>query len=239
MSNLSWEWGVGQMDETVVPARLPAGATVRRLQRLRRTVATVLGVGAALLVAGAGFAFLNTNGTATTAVTAGGTAQGNFADVYTASPPVAWALAGGTGSPQSAQWTPVLNSVSTVTQAGDLAIVDATGTSGNILVTVALTNPAALSGDYAYMNLPIVVKACTLSGSTCTWQDATDANGNAIGASAPQYLTLTNGYLTFLLQGGTGKYYEIEIATGGSFFTISTTAGSLSPAFLVTTAAAG
>jgi hypothetical protein len=210
----------------------------KRFRKMALVTTALVGVG---LLAATSFAFLQTNGSATTSITAGGTTGNEFADVQTSGTfTPGWAVKGTTSPTQpSSPWTPVVGQVVAVQSASDLAIVDATGTTGNVLVTLVLSNAAALSADYSYINLPIQVEVCTLN-TTCTWNaEGTDANGDAIGNGGLTYLTLSNGYLSFLLKGG--SYYELEIPTGGSFYTISTSAtgGALSPNYLINVQSAG
>lgn len=215
---------------------------VRRFRKMAMMAAALAGVG---LLAATGFAFLQTNGSATTSIQAGGIsgAANEFADVVTSgAPPTAftnWA-ASNSSTAQAAVWQPVVGQVVPVKTPGDVGIIDATGTTGNVLVTLVLSNAASLSADYSYVNLPIVLKQCTLVSTTCTWNAVTaDANSQPIGDSGVEYLTLSNGYLSFLVAGG--SYYEVTIPTGGSFYTISTGAsgGTLSPSYLINVQSAG
>ena len=121
-------------------------------------------------------------------------------------------------------WSPVASATGSVT-AGDLYAIDTTGYTGDILVTVYLTNGNALSKDYSYMNLQLNV----WSGTSGAWIQAPLADASPIGTV---YLTLNNGYASFLLNGN--KIYDISV-DGGSYYCISTSAvgGSLSPTFYV------
>lgn len=231
-------------------------------RRFRRALTIGVAVAGALILATTSLAFLNTNGLGTTSISAGGLSGANneYADVLMGGTVLTnsavWA-ASGTTAAQGAVWSPVVGQVVTIgssagDKAGDVAMIDAGGTTRNILVTLSVTNPAQLSADYSYMNLPIAVVSCINTASACATQTnwganikgdgataGTDANGTALPTTgSPTYLTLTNGSVSFLLKGGTGNLYELEIPTGGSFYTVSTTAGSLSPSFMVTTTAA-
>ncbi len=236
-----------------------SGARTMKARRFRRAVTLGVAMAGAVLLAATGFAFLNTNGSGTTSITAGGLSsnKNQFADVAvggTGLESAFWALSG-TASAGAASWSPVVNQVVTVGTAGDLAMIDAGGTTGNILVTLSVTNPASLSSDYSYMNVPIAVVSCVNTATACqtktNWgasikgdgtTGGTDANGAVLPtAASPTYLTLTNGSVSFLLKGGTSYLYEIEIPTGGSFYTVSTTSSttaSLSPSYMVTMTAA-
>ena len=114
------------------------------------------------------------------------------------------------------------------------------------VAALVLSNAAALDHDYAYMNLPIEIWSCA-QGATCSggasptgWTSVTaDANNNTIGNNGTSYLTLSNGYLSFLLPAN--AVYEFAIPKGGSFYTISsdTTTGNLSPSYIVNVQSAG
>lgn len=212
----------------------------KRFRKMALVTAAVLGAG---LVAATGFAFLSTNGATSTQITAAGVGSNyEFAGVYTSNSGLPTTVSnwvyGGNGF-QTASWTPTVGQVGSVTQGGDLAMIDATGTTGNVLVTLVLSNAASLDNDYSYLNLPIGVSKCTSpSGTTCSWGViTTDANGDTIGNGGVSYLTLTNGELTFLLPGN--AYYELTIPTGGSFYTISSNSSDLSPSYLINIQSAG
>ena len=121
-------------------------------------------------------------------------------------------------------WTPIVNAAGDIT-AGDLFYVNTTGNSGDLVVELSLTNPEALKKNYAYILLLINV----YSGGEGSWAQATRADSSAIGTV---YLTLTNGYVSFILDGDIEYVITID---GGSFFCIDTNAsgGSLSPAFYI------
>jgi hypothetical protein len=124
----------------------------------------------------------------------------------------------------SASWTPVINTAGTVT-AGDLYHVDTTGYTGDVLVTVYLTNAGMLVRDYTYLNFQVNV----WSGTSGAWIQATRADSSAIGSV---YLTEINGSVNLVLAGNTEYCITID---GGSYYCISTNAagGSLSPAFYI------
>lgn len=237
-----------------VPGEVAAGRG-HAAARFRKMAMVGVAVAAAGLLAATGFAFLSTNSSASTTVTAGGIAGANneFADVTTSSIPSGinststWFASGATTPTTQNLWTPVVGQVGSVTTPGDIAMVDTTGqSSGDVLITLVLANAAALDQDYAYMNLPITIWSCA-AGASCLggtspsgWTSVTaDANSNTIGNNGTSYLTLSNGYLSFLLPAD--AVYEFAIPKGGSFFTISsnTTTGSLSPSYLVNVQSAG
>lgn len=227
--------------------------------------ATVLG--AISLVVGTGVSFTATNDTSTVAITAGGIGGGvtDFASVSFSANAVITGVRpvqAATGTTFVAPaWSPTIDQVVPVTTAGDLAIINASGTTGNILVTASLTNPVGLSKAYSYFNLPISIYKSTNAGTTWTRQ-LTGAGNTTFGDSnGVTYLSLTNGFVSFLVAGGANTLYELHIskfiptslteaitaapATGtvplGSFYTIDTTSAgtSLAPAISVTVTAAG
>lgn len=241
-------------------------------RQLRKRVLLTLGALSFGVVAVTGYAFLNSNAIATTSIS--GTTS-NTGAVFTSNPstvptdmPTTWYCNGPTAStatatftetsgcsaPPSSQfygpvapgWTPTVNATGSVTYAGDVAMVDAGKGSGGVLVTVALTNTAALSAGYSYLNLPLAVQAW----NGTAWVSAKDASGAYIGYSSAggadngvQYLGLTTGYLTFDLPASGNSnsvyssttspaYYEVIIPQGGSFYTISSSSSSdLAPSF--------
>ena len=237
------------------------------MMRLRRMVMATTILGAVSVVIGIGVSFTATNDTSTVAITAGGIGGGvtDFASVSFA----ANAVIAGVRPVQAATgttfvapaWSPTIDQVVPVATAGDLAIINASGTTGNILVTVSLTNPVGLSKAYSYFNFPIDVYKSTDAGTTWVRQ-LTGAGSTSIGGSTGvTYLSLTNGFVTFLVAGGANTLYELHVpkfipttpaetiiappATGtvptGSFYTIDTTSAgiAIAPAISVTVTAAG
>ncbi len=252
------------------PSTLPARSARRRrkIQRLRRVVLLSTILGALALVVGTGVSFTATNDTSTVAISAGGINSGGVTDFASVSFSANAVITGvrpveattGTTFVQPA-WAPTVDQVVPVSTAGDLAIINASGTTGNILVTVTLTNPVGLSRAYSYFNLPIDIYQSTNAGAS--WHRQTSgAAGTRLGDSTGiTYLSLTNGYVSFLLAGGTNTLYELHIpkvipssstetvdatalpgGTGtvptGSFYTIDAT-GTLAPSISVTLTAAG
>ena len=102
--------------------------------------------------------------------------------------------------------------------AGDLFIVDATGTGDETKVRLLLVNPHQLARAYRYMVLHIAVYARTPDGG---WEKVTGQEG---------YITLRSIEATFELAGG--ATYKIAVE-GGNISTFSgiSTAGELSPRF--------
>ncbi|MBI4340592.1 MAG: hypothetical protein HY680_11680 [Chloroflexi bacterium] len=152
-------------------------------------------------------------------------------------------------------WTPVLNSPSPIT-AGDIFLVDVADYTGNVLITLYLTNPDQLAIDYSYLNQSVNVYAlCRASGGCAkgsapfagsgtadqgTWVQATNAAGTDAGttgiAATAQYLTLTSGYVNLILKGG--YEYAVTVDSGSGYTIASATTctsgnGCLSPAYLL------
>ncbi|MBX6350813.1 MAG: hypothetical protein IRZ11_04825 [Clostridia bacterium] len=112
-------------------------------------------------------------------------------------------------------------STGTVAQ-GDLYVVDATSYSGDIWVTLYLDNPDALANDYSYMNFNVSV----YSYGATAWNTAPATQLN--GDPASQVLSLTNGYVSFLLAGS--KKYSVSLDSG-AFYTLD--ANGTAPSFFV------
>lgn len=243
-------------------------SSISPARQFKKRVLLTVGALSLGVVAVTGYAFLNSNAIATTSIT--GTTS-NTGAVFTSNPatvpsgmPSTWYCNGptstasvtftqtaGCSAPPSTQdygpvapgWTPTVNATGSVTGAGDVAMVDAGKGSGGVLVTVALTNTAALSAGYSYLNLPIAVQAW----NGTAWVSAKDTSGAYIGYSSTssengvQYLGLTTGYLTFDLPASgttTPAYYEVIVPQGGSFYTISSSPSSdLAPSFDVSATA--
>jgi hypothetical protein len=119
-------------------------------------------------------------------------------------------------------WDPVNEQAGSI-RAGDIYYFDTTGYTGDILVTVYITNPYELAKVYSYLDMKLNIR----SGDSGAWVQSKLADGTDIGVV---YLTLINGKLTFILNGGT--HYDISI-DGGTYYPINTDAagGNLSPAF--------
>ena len=237
-ADLEWhedEEGISLSVDTVseegltVVAAGGAGRT-RRWRRYAALGAVAVGL---ILVGTTGAAFLATNGTASATVSpVGGTSAGN---VYTTklpttgtTPPATWVESGST-SAQAPAWNATQGQVTQVSTAGDLAIVDA---STPTLITVALTNAAAMASAYTYLNLPIEIYKCATATTNCTWATSPGTTDNP-QATLPEYLSFSNASLTFQVTGGSGDYYEVVVPTGGSMYVYSTS-GTLAANFLVT-----
>lgn len=147
-------------------------------------------------------------------------------------------------------WSPVLNSAHAIT-GGDVYNVDTRAYTGNVLISLFLTNPDQLGVDYSYQNMKTNLWVlCHASGGCAkgtapfagsgtatqgSFVQATNAAGTSF-ADTPVYLSLVSGYLTFIVKGG----YEYAVTIdGGSGYTIntdnacSTGNGCLSPTFFL------
>ena len=140
--------------------------------------------------------------------------------------PAAAASSLGTGTPSA--WSPIEGQSVKVTTSGDIAVIDARGLAGNVFITLTLTNASDLAAAYSYFILPIEIEVFNNGGSS--WDSAVVAD--TANTVAVQYLTLSNGFLTFLVDGG--SIYGITIPLGGSIFTVNDQK-QLSPTFQVTT----
>jgi hypothetical protein len=180
-----------------------------------------------LLMTATAVTFAQTTATASVNINAGGT-SGNAATIKTLANvggSIQLKYSTGTGAPYThvaPEWVPIVEHAGAVT-AGDIYYVDAGDYTGDILVTINLTNPEELSLDYSYLNLNVNV----WEGSSGDWSQAAEADGSAIGTV---YLTLINGSTTFILHGATEYCISLD---GGSYYCINTnaTGGSLSPDF--------
>lgn len=243
----------------------------------------------ALVVSGVTFAV--TSGSGTVSPTAGGVSAGGIAAVTATT----------SGQPV---WTPIAESVGSIT-AGDLYSIDTTGASpytGDLLITLYLTNPDQLIDSYTYFTTQVNVKTLssqvvaeavgTGNASTTVFYldnapvnpttlivylagvaktEGTDytvnyvtgtitftvAPGNTVAVTADYwyynaasgtaykqaatangtditdtYLTLSNGYVSFVVAGDSGGVkYRLTI-DDGSFYCISTS-GTLSPSYFL------
>jgi hypothetical protein len=139
--------------------------------------------------------------------------------------------------PTAPVWPTVVAGTSgEVTSSGDISLIDATDTSAtSLLVTIYVTNMKALAKTYNSYSLPIRVyeptsfnQSPTLGGIVWAGTAATDVNGTNTNN--------TQGYETFKLATGAGKYYAITLDHGGSFYTYQTNANgaAITPAFYIT-----
>jgi len=150
----------------------------------------------------------------------------------------------GTGTPTSLPTAPVWPTVvagqaGSVTTSGDIAVIDATDTSATyLLITLYITNMRPLALTYNSYSLPIRVYANTNFATftnSITWGASPATDANSIN-TANTYLTNTQGYETFKLATGAGKYYALTLDSGGAFYPYQTGAAgaATTPAFYIT-----
>ncbi|MBX6370304.1 MAG: hypothetical protein IRZ04_20220 [Rhodospirillales bacterium] len=235
---------------TATPARSKFGQRRRRF--LMVSVAALAALAAAL-----GVSFAGSTGTSTVTVSASST---NFVFPVAAGAPAPAdaSLTGlrygsviqhGSGDTFSATasdiknptWTPVAGSAGSVTTAGDVVLIDARsvtlGTHGSLIVNMYVTNLEELQQTYSSFAFPVNVYRCSASCAAPTSTTGSGTQGNweqasTVLATGSVFLTNTEGFLTLSLEAG--YYYDIAFNTGGSFYTVSTTSGSLSPTFYFT-----
>ena len=215
------------------------GVAVRKHVRQRRFLAVTI-PGLAVLAVAMGVSFLGNTGTTSATVNAASSnfvfpvANGN--SVPSAVNKLKYTGTGGisssafTSSVVTPSWSPTAQSAGSVTTAGDLALIDGTIASNGVTVSVYVTNLAGLQQDYNSLALPVNIYESPCTSGSCTWSQS-----SGVIASPPTYLTATSGYLVFNLPAG--KYYDIALDTGGSFYCTSTsTSGTatLSPSYYFT-----
>lgn len=177
---------------------------------MRKKSFLLLALLVALAATGGTFAYTETSESVSTTVTAG-----TFASVTAASGGEAWAKHDGLP-----EWTPIERTAGSVT-AGDLYyILNPTGYTGRLLVMLYLTNVGELADSYTYMNLQ--VQAYDYDGTASTWTSE----------SLDVYLTISSGYITFILSQATGDGYIITV-DGGSWYCFDADGGILSPSFYI------
>jgi hypothetical protein len=184
---------------------------------------------ALLLLGGTAITFSQNSASASVSIAAGGNGGeiSTVKNVTDANADTKLKYSTGTEAPYtgvSASWSPVVNTAGSVTH-GDLYYVDTTGYTGDVLVTVYLTNAGMLVKDYTYLNFQVNV----WSGTSGAWIQGARADDSPIGSV---YLNQINGSVSMVLLGDTKYCITID---GGSYYCISTSAagGSLSPAFYI------
>lgn len=127
-------------------------------------------------------------------------------------------------------WLPTASSAGNVTLAGDRAVIDATSAANGVTVNVFITDLAALNEDYSPSVPPVEIYLSPCIAGACAWAAVSVAMTAALA-----YITSTSGVITFHVAGG--MFYDVTIATGGSYYCTSTTAdasAALSPTFYFT-----
>ena len=105
------------------------------------------------------------------------------------------------------------------------------------IITIYVTNMRPLALTYNSYSLPIRIYAST-GGSLSnpvTWSGTAVVDSNGIDVAAT-YLTNTQGFETFRLPTGAGKYYAITLDAGGSYYPYQTgaTGAATTPALYIT-----
>jgi hypothetical protein len=231
------EWGMEMATNDVV------GSARRDLGRRRFLIVSVAAL--AVLAVALGVSFTADTGTSSVTVSAGG---GGGELVYERSGSAVTFPSGGgtvtfkaatTTTGQAPSWSPVAGSAGSVTQAGDIAVIDGRASSAggalSVNLTLYITNLAPLQKMYGSYAFPIKIYESTQSSADFSgWS----ASPMSFGGQSLFYMTNTTGYLSFTLptHGTHHKYYAVELETGGSYYTVSTTApgGELGPSFFIT-----
>ena len=172
----------------------------------RRWLYALLGVVAAALATGIGFA------QTFAAQSSSGTLQDAYATTY---------AAGGTGAPggkYGTTWAATLTAhkgVSGTVPTGDLFVIsNPNNYDGNLEVVAYLTNTGALASNFKYLNVEVGLWYATGSGTSLTWTDLAD-----------QYLSLQQGAITFdvpaadFYNGGAGAGLLSVSVDGGDYLT--------------------
>lgn len=147
----------------------------------------------------------------------------------------------GTGAqsvPAAPGWPVVVaGQAGSISTSGDIAVVDATDISASyLIVTVYITNMKQLALTYNSYCLPIrIYSAATFSGGAIAWGASPVVDSNSIN-TANTYLTNTQGFESFKLATGAGKYYAITLDAGGTYYPYQTgaTGSATTPALYIT-----
>ena len=210
---------------------------VPRIRKRRQRFLAVSVAGLAVLGASLGVSFLGNTGTITPTVSgsspsfvypvsSGASLPSAVNSLeYTLAAQISGAKISGTAATPT--WSPTAQSAGSVPNGGDLALIDATGATNGVTVSLYITNLAGLQQDYSSLALPVNVYQSACTSGTCSWAQAS-------GVSTT-YLTATSGFLTFNLP--TGYYYDITIEKGGSYYCTSTSnsgTATLAPSYYFT-----
>jgi len=178
---------------------------------MRRKLYLMIALLVALAVTGGAFAYTQTSGSVSTTVSAGSFAA--VTPVGGTAPEEGWVHG---GTPPS--WDPIEGVAGSIT-GGDLYYINPGDYNGRLLVTLYVTNVPELAGCYSYLNMKVqAYKYDTTSNSYST-------------ENLDLYLTLTNGYVSFILEPG----IHVITIDGGSWYCFDADAegGSLSPSFYI------
>lgn len=202
--------------------------TVGRRGRLRRRFTVVSAGMLSILMAILGVSFAADSGTTTVTVTGATSAVAVYPVTGTA-PEGAVTLQAGSASANEAttwspanspSWTVAAGSAGAVPSAGDLAYLDTAGsTATSMMVSLYVTNLDQLAANYSSYNFNLTL-----------WKSANGTSGwSSVGT---QVLTSDSGTLNWVVD-IEEDHYGITLDAGGSFYTVSTTGGSLSPSFFI------
>jgi hypothetical protein len=186
---------------------------------MKRKLYLMVALLVALAVAGGSFAYTATSGSISAEVTTG---SSSFADITTTKP---------SGFPETDKygvapnWTPVVNTAGGITP-GRLYYIDPKNYTGDLLVMLYLTNVGDLAKGYSYLNMGVnFYKADT------GWTEETSRTGTA--PDLTYYLTLSNGYVTFILPAAGGWTKGVITIDNGAYYCISGTPAYLMPRFYI------
>ncbi|RJO62142.1 MAG: hypothetical protein C4542_04765 [Dehalococcoidia bacterium] len=194
---------------------------------MKRKVYLLLALVLTLATTAGSYAYTATSGSVTTV-----TSSTAFAQVTTTKP--AAGVVGTPGFPSADKyastpaWTPMVNTASSVT-AGHLYYIDPKDYAGDLLVQLYLVNVGDLAKGYAYLNLGVNFHKVTGAAGSETWAEETAVTGTA--PILNYYLTLSNGYVTFILPAGSTK--GVITIDNGSLFTINATSSYLAPQYYI------
>ena len=183
-----------------------------------------------LLLAATTITFARNTVTATVSISASGETSGEVATTIVASAADAdTSLKYSTGTAGSyvqnmPNWSPVIDEAGSITP-GDVFLVDCGNYTGDVQVTLYLTNPNKLTKDYTFLNMQVNV----WKDVTGVWTQSALADGSAIGTV---YLTIHDGFVSFILTSHTKYCVSVD---GGTYYCIDTDTvnGSLSPDFYI------
>jgi hypothetical protein len=184
---------------------------------MKRKLYLIAALALTVIIASASFAYTQTSASTSLSISAGSTA---LASITMAKPATGFPTADKyAGTPT---WTPISDVAGNVT-AGHMYYIDPGTYTGELWVTMYLTNVGDLAKNYSYLNLG--VNFYTTDGTA--WAEETAVTGTAPNLN--YYLTLSNGFVSFRLPAGSTK--GVLTIDNGDWYCTSTTGGSLSPRF--------
>jgi len=189
---------------------------------MRRKLYLVIALLLALAVTGGTFAYTQTSASISAGVATG---SSTFAGVTTSKP--------GEGFPTTDKysgtpsWTPVVNTAGGIVP-GHLYYIDSKEYNSDLLVMLYVTNVGDLAQGYSYLNLGVNVYTVTVT-TTLTWAEEIAVTGTAPDLN--YFLTLSNGYVSFILPAGSTKC--VITIDQGAYYCINGTADYLTPRFYI------